>query len=604
MKKIIRLTCAVNKVRLADPAGCLEEIIRILDNAGDSDITVFPRLALCGAGCGSLFKNPYLADACSNALEQLREYTRGRDDYVIAGVALDDFGFPTSSVAVICNGDITLIPTPRNLPPSANQKCWGGSTVFTCGKLRFCVIDCDPSMLADYLAVSISKIPECDLVIILANNPMRAGLLDEIADDIRAASALSGCAVAFVNGGIGDTSSPWLYRGSVVVYSGGKQLAMHSGGLSSIVESVYLDANIIASSRKSAKANPVYEFESPKMSNAQSAPPIRRNPFLPEQNPERYLADLFDLQVHSLAVRMDNIGAKKLIIGVSGGIDSAAALLAAVGAVDALDIPREYIIAVSMPGPGTGSRTHGNGERLMKALGVSMREIPISEAVKLHLSDIGHSGTHDTAYENAQARERTQILMDIGNMENGFVVGTGDLSEEALGFCTFGGDHLAHYNVNVCITKTVLRRLLAFLLTKHPGETGKALASILDTPVSPELLPADEHGNPLQKTEDILGPYELHDFFLYYFVKYNMRPSQIYMHAMEVFEGLYAPGFIREKLELFLKRFCAAQFKRSCAPDCASITEVNLLSVNYYIPSDLNPAALLRELRDNSEKFG
>jgi len=583
----------------------MDEIIRILERTEQSDIIVFPKLALCGASCGSLFENPLLTDACGEALQRLCEYTRGRAGYVIAGLAFDELGRTASAIAVIHNGEqVALIPAPEADAPFLNYGFSGlyqpESTVFQCGKLRFCVLGADLPALVAHGSMALTA--GCDLIIVPAYAHMRAGLLDEIAESARVLSVSGGCAVAIVNGGAGDTSSPWLYEGFVMVYECGELLTMGRAGLSGIVRSVDLDADIIAACKKlpkfSARGAPLHKIEA----EAACLPlmrPIRRNPFLPAHNSEKYLSELFDMQARSLAARMTNIGALKLIIGVSGGIDSVAALLASTAAVDMLDIPRGNIIAVSMPGPGTGSRTHENASRLNKALGVSTREISITRAVQAHLTDIGHGGAHDTAFENAQARERTQILMDIANMENGFVVGTGDLSEEALGFSTFGGDHLANYNVNVCITKTVLRELLAFLRGKYP-QVSDTLADVLNTPVSPELLPPDEQGIPTQKTEDILGPYELHDFFLYYFVKYNMRPSKICMYAEMAFEESYAPDFIREKLKLFLRRFCAAQFKRSCAPDSASITEVNLSGVNYYIPSDLNPEMFLRELNENT----
>ena len=591
MKSQIRLTCAINKVHLADPAGCLKEVLRLLDETQDADITVFPKLSLCGAGCGSLFKNPFLTEACEKALEVLREYTRGRGGYVIVGYVTEHRGGVVSAAAVMRDGEfVAIIPSPsRSIAEFSSSQAdtsYCMSDVFTCGSLRFCVLDCE---LSDLAARSVD-VPECDLIIVPSYTPMWAGKLEEITDNVRALSASIGCAVAVVNGGVGDTSSPWLYEGFIAVYERGKHVLSRDAGFAGIAESIALDSDNSAVQKIYAKREATAQEVKPR-----EAAIISQKPFLPENNPEEYLAELFRLQARSLAVRMDNTGIRKLVIGISGGIDSASALLAAVKAVDSIGIPRENIIAISMPGPGTSGRTHANAERLMNALGVSKREIPIGEAVKLHLSDIGHDGRHDAAYENAQARERTQILMNIANMEGGLVVGTGDLSEAALGFCTFGGDHIANYNVNICITKTVLRELLKYQRNLFKGEAGDAIEDILATPVSPELLPPDEHGDPAQKTEEILGPYGLHDFFLYHFVKLNQRPSQICKNAVMAFSGVYDPLFIREKLALFLGRFCAAQFKRSCSPDAASITEVNLLGVNYYIPSDLNFAALLRE---------
>jgi NAD+ synthase (glutamine-hydrolysing) len=264
-----------------------------------------------------------------------------------------------------------------------------------------------------------------------------------------------------------------------------------------------------------------------------------------------------------------------------------------------LGLPRENILAVTMPGFGTSDTTHYNALSLMEGLGVTRRDISIRAAVRQHFEDIGHSGSPDATntYENAQARERTQIMLDLANMAGALMVGTGDLSEEALGFSTFGGDQLASYNVNCCLTKTVIRELVG-----HIAATGlidgvsDVLRAILDTPISPELLPPGEDGEIKQKTEEILGPYILHDFFLYHFIKSRFTPSKIYTYACAAFSGEMEPDFIKDKLRLFFKKFCAGQFKRSCAPDAASITEVNLCGVNYYIPSDLDPTFLLRDL--------
>ncbi|MEG1778984.1 MAG: NAD(+) synthase, partial [Oscillospiraceae bacterium] len=258
------------------------------------------------------------------------------------------------------------------------------------------------------------------------------------------------------------------------------------------------------------------------------------------------------------------------------------------------------LIGITMPGFGTSDRTYYNALALIEQLGATYMDIPIKNAVMVHFDDIGHNvGTHDVTYENAQARERTQILFDIANKYRGLVVGTGDLSEGALGWCTFSGDHMASYNVNICITKTNIRKMVAYLSEKHYTESiALVLQDILDTPVSPELLPLDENGEIAQCTEEILGPYELHDFFLYYFVKYNMRPDKIFYYACVAFGGEFKRTFILEKLQIFIKRLFAGQFKRSCSPDCAIISDVNLSLQNFYIPSDCSPQLLLEQLQN------
>ncbi|MEG2597797.1 MAG: NAD(+) synthase, partial [Oscillospiraceae bacterium] len=255
-----------------------------------------------------------------------------------------------------------------------------------------------------------------------------------------------------------------------------------------------------------------------------------------------------------------------------------------------------HIIAVTMQGFGTSGKTYQNAQTLMKQLGCDLREIPITDAVLQHFRDIGHDATlHDTTYENAQARQRTQILLDLSNKEGAIVVGTGDLSEAALGFCTFAGDHMANFNVNVCVTKTMMRQMIGYLCeTEAFLFCSAVLLDILNTPISPELLPADEEGNIAQKTEQILGPYELHDFLLYYVVQYGCSGDELRFYARQAFPQISGEEIDRAAV-LFLKRFVQNQFKRSCAPDCANITTVNLTALQFSFPSDSDVCAFLEK---------
>jgi len=602
MNSIIRITGAVNKVHCANPIDCLEEIKGMLEElaAQQSDIVVFPRLALCSPSCGNLFENASLLDQCEQALDELRQATAQMPGYILAGLALDDQGKAVSAMAVLYQGELVgLVPTVDDPAPLGGNGCSPSllppDTVFACGGLRFRVLGCAPSDLALRAADVVRT--GCDLIIVPAYSPVYAGYADEAREAVKALSKAAGCAVAVVNGGVGDTSSPHIFSGFAAIYENGERLADKSGGYDSFFCTVDLGLDIIRSSKKGAGCAPPHHSIRPAVPRPGLLRPVNANPWLPERHSERYLSELFDLQVRSLAARMENIGVVKLVIGVSGGVDSTASLLVSAAAMDALGLPRENIVGITMPGFGTSDRTYYNALSLLEALEVTGRDISIRRAVQVHLEDIGHSGKTDVTYENAQARERAQILLDVANAVSGIVVGTGDLSEEALGFCTFAGDHIANYNVNVCIPKTLLR-----LLVRHVAGTGRiegvgeVVDDILDTPVSPELLPPSPEGDIGQKTEEILGPYELHDFFLYYFIRYNMRPSKLYFYACIAFSEQLRPDFIKEKLRLFLRKFCAGQFKRACAPDAASITQVNLCGINYYIPSDLDPSALLREL--------
>lgn len=315
---------------------------------------------------------------------------------------------------------------------------------------------------------------------------------------------------------------------------------------------------------------------------------VEPHPFVPKED-ERgsRCKEIFSIQVTGLASRLMHIGCRHAVVGISGGLDSTLALLVAVQAFDKAGLDRKGVIGVTMPGYGTTGRTYRNAMALMHALGVTVREIPISEACDLHFRDIGHDkSVHDVTYENTQARERTQILMDIANQSGGIVIGTGDLSELALGWATYNGDHMSMYGVNASIPKTLVRHLVGWAAGLLP-EARDILLDIIDTPVSPELLPADEGGNISQKTEDLVGPYELHDFFLYNFFRFGYSPEKLLFLAVKAFDGVYGVDVIRKWLKVFIRRFFTQQFKRSCLPDCPKVGSVSLSPRgDWRMPSD------------------
>ena len=315
---------------------------------------------------------------------------------------------------------------------------------------------------------------------------------------------------------------------------------------------------------------------------------VEPHPFVPKED-ERgsRCKEIFSIQVTGLASRLMHIGCRHAVVGISGGLDSTLALLVAVQAFDKAGLDRKGVIGVTMPGYGTTGRTYRNAMALMHALGVTAREIPISEACDLHFRDIGHDkSVHDVTYENTQARERTQILMDIANQCGGIVIGTGDLSELALGWATYNGDHMSMYGVNASIPKTLVRHLVGWAAGLLP-EARDILLDIIDTPVSPELLPADEAGNISQKTEDLVGPYELHDFFLYNFFRFGYSPEKLLFLAVKAFDGVYGVDVIRKWLKVFIRRFFTQQFKRSCLPDCPKVGSVSLSPRgDWRMPSD------------------
>ena len=328
---------------------------------------------------------------------------------------------------------------------------------------------------------------------------------------------------------------------------------------------------------------------------------VAPHPFVPShpETLDRRCREILDIQISGLAKRLLHTHARTAVIGISGGLDSTLALLVCVQAFDKLSIPRDRIVGVTMPGFGTTDRTYQNAIGLMQALGVTVREIPIREACIQHYKDINHDiAVHDVTYENSQARERTQILMDIANQTNGMVIGTGDLSELALGWATYNGDHMSMYAVSAGIPKTLVKYLVAWVARHRIEDAARAiLLDIVDTPISPELIPADEQGNITQKTEDLVGPYELHDFFLYYMLRFGFRPAKIYYLAMRTrFDQPYDAATIKKWLTIFMRRFFNQQFKRSCLPDGPKVGSVAISPRgDWRMPSDASSAMWLRE---------
>ena len=329
---------------------------------------------------------------------------------------------------------------------------------------------------------------------------------------------------------------------------------------------------------------------------------VDKYPFIPKGDKLReHCEEILNIQVCGLAKRLSHINCKTVVIGVSGGLDSTLALLVATQTFDKLGYDCRGIIGITMPGFGTTDRTYNNAITLMQDLGITIREISIAASVKQHFTDIEHNiDVHDITYENSQARERTQILMDISNQVGGIVIGTGDLSELALGWCTYNGDHMSMYAVNVGIPKTLIKHLVSYVAENGVEDSIKlTLEDIVNTPISPELTPADENGEIVQKTEDLVGPYELHDFFLYYVLRFGFRPKKIFWLAQQAFKEEYADGVILHWLRIFYKRFFSQQFKRSCLPDGPKVGSVSLSPRgDWRMPSDAMPTDWIKDLED------
>ena len=405
-------------------------------------------------------------------------------------------------------------------------------------------------------------------------------------DRIRQHSAATISGYIHAGAGFGESSQDYVYAGAASVWENGELMAENER-FSTEPSIIYSDLDIekIGNLRKGRWSSAYFgnydritigecnstDFESSLCRK------IEPHPFAPEAELDYRCKEILDIQVNGLATRLKHINCQTAVIGISGGLDSTLALLVAALAFDKLGWSRERIIGVTMPGYGTTSRTKNNATDLMEGLGITSREISIAAACDQHFKDLGHDkSVTDVTFENSQARERTQILMDVANQTNGLVVGTGDLSELALGWATYNGDHMSMYGVNAGVPKTLVRSLVAWTTRNRFEDLSKTLLDIVDTPISPELLPAKESGEIQQVTEDLVGPYELHDFFIYNFIRFGYAPAKILFLARKVFGGKYDDETISKWLKTFLRRFFNQQFKRSCLPDGPKIGSIGL----------------------------
>lgn len=418
----------------------------------------------------------------------------------------------------------------------------------------------------------------------------------------------------FASSGFGESTTDVVFASSALIYENGALLAESERFcmkeqliISEIdIERLRFERRVNTTFAANKANTPTREYRRITVVNAdlpfeltRTYPPL---PFVPSGSElDERCREIFRIQVAGLAQRMLHTHAQTAIIGISGGLDSTLALLVCIKTFDKLNLPRKGILGITMPGFGTTDRTYGNALDLMKYLGISIREISIKEACIQHFNDIKHDiNIHDVTYENSQARERTQILMDVANQTNGLVIGTGDLSELALGWATYNGDHMSMYSVNCSIPKTLVQYLVQWVAENEVDEKSKAtLLDIVHTPISPELVPADENGNIKQKTEDLVGPYELHDFILYHFLRFGFRPAKIYYLATRTFKDKYDEATLKKWLYTFFRRFFNQQFKRSCLPDGPKVGSVTLSPRgDWRMPSDASSTIWLREIEE------
>lgn len=603
MLNLIRIAAVTGRVDPGSPAGCRKYLTEEIKKAGahSPDVILLPSDILLPPSAQSLRRQGFMLDLCRQELSRLAEDLRELPSLLFVGLPVSLHGVTVSAMAALRQGELLGFVLPPSVPEGPLPEGFlPASAVFEAGGAG---CGCSPAVMPAKALQYGSLAGDCDCLLLPCYEPARVGSADRAEQALSVLSRELGCAAVLCCGAGSDSSHPVCYRGFAVIAEDGETVSVQAEFGQSASLCYDIDLDIVRRSRDTLPASPApaaYRF--PAVPHDYALRSFSSTPYLPME-PEaerRTLREWFELQSHSLAARLSNTGIDRAVVGISGGLDSTLALLVCHRAAQLMRLSPDHILAVTMPGFGTSDRTHQNALDLPRKLGMSTMDISIVPAVGQHLADIGHPlDRHDVTYENAQARERTQILLDLGNQIGGIAVGTGDLTEEALGWCTFGGDALAGYNVNVTVPKTAIRRIVAMLAEESTdAELAAILRDILDTPISPELLPPDESGSITQKTEEILGDYEVHDFYLYYFVKYGFSPKKLLFYAENAFDDRYTEEQLRTWLATFLRRFVGGQFKRSVAPEAAAITDFGLSSMDFSVPSDMSARTLLRELEN------
>ncbi len=623
----VRVAAAVPVMRVADCQYNATEIKKLIAEAVREGVEVicFPELTVTGYTCADLFFTQQLQQNAMAAMQSICEYTREKPIIVLVGAPLKVDNNLYNCAFVMTDGEVVGIVPKINLPNTGEfyEKRWftpgrtaiqtadiwsgdvpfGPNLVFTANGYNFGVELCEdlwsPLPPSTQLAIQ-----GAELIFNLSSSNCLVGKNDFRRHMITQQSARVHCGYVYASSGVFESTTDVVFSGSTYIAENGDLLEQgerFQRSSTMIISEIDVErlrtdrqrnTNFTADQSAPYRKVNVAPIERDEACTAPIHRTFSQTPFLPTAaNEDTYCTDVFAIQTNGLMRRWEHTHAQTVVLGISGGLDSTLALLVCVLAADQLGYDRSRVIAVTMPGFGTSDRTYHNAIALMERLGVSIHEIPIRDVVTQHLHDIGHDlSTHDITYENAQARCRTLILMDMANQYNGIVVGTGDLSELALGWATYCGDHMSMYGVNAGIPKTLVRFLVEYAARNLFGDATRAvLLDVVDTPVSPELLPTDEHGNIAQITEDKVGPYELHDFFAYYFLRYGFSRDKILYMAQYTFEDKYTPEVIEKWLNTFMRRFYQQQFKRSCLPDGPKVVCVGLSPRgDLRMPSDVN----------------
>ena len=635
----IKVGAAIPLVSVADTKYNVEQLIALAHKAHEegAEVTVFPELCITGYTCGDLITQHTLLQGAEDGVRLFAEATSAYDNIYIIGAPIYVCGALYNCALVVQQGRILGIIPKCYIPNYGefNERRWfstgynlrmedniqyagqsvhiGSYQIFHTGRYAFGVEICEDlwSVTPPSSALALQG---AEIIFNLSASDEVTGKHDYLRSLIAQQSARCMAGYVYSSCGFGESTTDLVFSGKAFVAENGSILT-EAKRFCFDVQMLYSEIDL-DKLRMERRGNTTFATAQadlfPKATHIHTAPitekectltrTYSRLPFVPQGDVlDAHCNEILNTQVAALAKRLTHIHCSKVVLGVSGGLDSTLALLATVRTFDRINLPRTGIIGITMPGFGTTDRTYQNALSMMQHLGITWREINIKDACIQHFSDIGHDiNIHDTTYENGQARERTQLLMDVANRENAIVIGTGDLSELALGWATYNGDHMSMYGINAGIPKTLVRHLVAWEATNnYDGEIRDILLDVVNTPISPELIPAKEDGTIKQKTEDLVGPYELHDFFIYHFMRSGYTPSKLFYLACRTFEGEYDRATIKKWLTTFFRRFFQQQFKRSCLPDGPKVGSVSLSPRgDWRMPSDASAAQWLKECEE------
>lgn len=631
----VRVEVVTPDIKVADCIFNTEQICSRIDKAYDAQVSVivFPEMCITGYTCNDLFLQDTLLSDAQKSLATITEYTKGKNMLTVVGLPFEYCNKLYNVAAVIKDG-VILGLVPKKYIPNYNEfyerrqftegfdkavkVCVAGQQTYMGSRILFRCSDFEKLVVGVEICEDLwTPLPPsvshamngATLIVNPSASNETVGKEDYRRSLVTGQSARLVCAYAYASSGDGESTQDIVFGGHDIIAENGTLLAETSlFANNSVINDIDFDR--INSERRrmstftSATDNDEYTVVDFSLAGTEYTSLVRfidPHPFVPENEATRNkrCEAILSIQAMGLKKRLAHIGCKNVVIGISGGLDSTLALLVAVRAYGLLGLDMSGIHAVTMPGFGTTDRTYDNAVKMIKSLGCTFHEISIRESVTRHFEDIGHDiNVHDVTYENGQARERTQILMDIANKVNGIVIGTGDMSELALGWATYNGDHMSMYGVNASVPKTLVRHLVRYYAEVLADSTlAKVLYDVLDTPVSPELLPPDENGQIEQKTEDLVGPYELHDFFMYYILRFGIHPAKLYRVACAAFRPDYSEETILKWLKTFYRRFFAQHFKRSCLPDGPKVGTVAVSPRgDLRMPSDACARIWLKEL--------